>query len=132
MLIFLVDGVLQTPKIARQCSIKNWICHCLCYCPLVWCSKLQTGIALLTVEAEYIAMSHALREAMPVQKLVKENNCIFDIPNPITDICITCHEDNLSAIAMAESLKFTPWTKHIAINYHHFLKQSANIFQQIR
>jgi hypothetical protein len=38
------------------------------------------------------------------------------MPNPIKDFCITCHEDNLLVIAMAESLKFTPWTKHIAIN----------------
>ena len=32
---------------------------------------------------------------------------IFSMPNPMTDFCITVHEDNLSAIAMAESLKFT-------------------------
>ncbi len=35
-------------------------------CPLVWCSKLQTEIALSTAEAEYIAMSHALCETIPV------------------------------------------------------------------
>jgi hypothetical protein len=94
----------------------------ICYanCPLVWCSKLQTEIALSTAEAEYIAMSHALRETITVQNLAKEINCNFDMPNPITDFCITCHEDNLLAIAMAECLKFTPWTKHIAIKYHHF------------
>ncbi len=88
---------------------------------MIWCSKLQTEIALSTVEAEYIAMSHALRETIPVQNLIKEIHCIFDLlPNPMTDFHITLHEDNLSAIAMAESLKFTPWTKHIAIKYHHF------------
>ncbi len=38
----------------------------------------------------------------------------------MTDFCITLHEDNLSAIAMAESLKITPRTKHIAIKYDHF------------
>jgi hypothetical protein len=38
----------------------------------------------------------------------------------MTDFCITIHEDNLLAIAMAESLKFTPWIKHIVIKYHHF------------
>ncbi len=47
----------------------------------------------------------------------------------MTNFCITLPEDNLSAIAMAESLKFTPRTKHIAIKYHHFRSQvhtSAN------
>jgi hypothetical protein len=104
----------------------------ICYanCPLVWCSKLQTEIALSTAEAEYIAMSHALRDTIPIQNLVKEINCIFGMPNPITDFCITCHEDNLSAIAMAESLKFTPRTKHIAIKYHHFRNRVQTSFNK--
>jgi hypothetical protein len=102
----------------------------ICYanCPLVWCSKLQIEIALLTAIAEYIAMSHALCETILVQNLVKEINCIFDMPNPITDFCITYHEENLSAIAMAESLKFTPQTKHIAIKYHHFQSRVQRYF----
>jgi hypothetical protein len=94
----------------------------ICYakCSLVWCSKLQMGITLSTTGTEYIAMSHALHETILVQNLVKEINCIFDISYPITDFCITCHENNLLVIAMAESLKFTPWTKHIAIKNHYF------------
>jgi hypothetical protein len=106
----------------------------ICYanCPLVWCSKLQTEIALSTAKAEYIAMSHALCETIPVQNLVKEINCIFDMPNPITDFCITCHENNLAAIAMAKSLKFTPQTKHIAIKYHHFQSRVQTSFNKLR
>jgi hypothetical protein len=38
----------------------------------------------------------------------------------MTDFRITLYEDNLLAIAMAEYLKYTPRTKHIAIKYHHF------------
>ena len=75
-------------------------------------------------------MSHALRKTIPVQNLIKEINCIFDLPNPMTDFCIRLHEDNLSAIAMAESLKFTPWTKHIAIKYHHFRSQVHTSFNK--
>jgi hypothetical protein len=94
----------------------------ICYanCPIVWCSKLQTGIVLSTAEAEYIAISHALHETIPIQNLIKEISCIFHISTPMTDFCITLYKDNLSAIAMAEFLKFTPRTKHIAIKYHHF------------
>ena len=94
----------------------------ICYanCPVIWCSKLQTEIALSTAEAEYIALSHALREAIPIQNLTKEIDCIFPLNIPSPDFCLTVHEDNLSTIAMAESLKFTPRTKHIAIKYHHF------------
>ena len=89
-------------------------------CPVIWISKLQTEIALFTVEAECVAMSQALREALPVQRLAKEINCIVTIFMPTKNFCLTVHEDNLSSISMSESLKFTPHTKHIAIKYHHF------------
>ena len=94
----------------------------ICYanCPIIWCSKLQTEIALSTAEAKYIALSHALREAIPIQNLSKEINCVFPLFIPTPDFCLTVHEDNMSAITMAESIKFTPRTKHIAIKYHHF------------
>ena len=65
-------------------------------------------------------MSQALREAIPLQNLCKEINCIFPLFLPTTEFCLTVHEDNISTIAMAESLKFTPRTKHIALKYHHF------------
>jgi hypothetical protein len=61
-----------------------------------------------------------LRETFPIQNLIKEISCIFHMPNAMTDFCIMLHKDNLLAIAIVESLKFTPWTKHIAIKYHHF------------
>jgi hypothetical protein len=84
----------------------------ICYanCPVIWCSKLQTEIALSTAEAEYIAMSHALHETILIQNHIKKISCIFNMPNPMTDFCIKLHKDNLLAIAMAESLKFTPRT----------------------
>ena len=84
--------------------------YVICYanCPIVWCSKLQTEIALSTAEAEYIAMSQALRAAMPLQSLTKEINCIFPLCNPDAEFCLTVHEDNQSTIAMANSSKFTP------------------------
>jgi len=40
--------------------------------PLFWCSKLQTHIALSTVEAEYLALSHSAREIIPTQELLRE------------------------------------------------------------
>ena len=42
--------------------------HVIMYagCPLVWASKLQTEIALSTTESEYISLSTALREIIPL------------------------------------------------------------------
>ena len=40
-------------------------------CPTVWSSKSQSETALSTMEAEYIALSSALRELIPLQRLLK-------------------------------------------------------------
>ena len=44
-------------------------------CPLFWQSKLQAEISLSTAEVEYIAMSQALRETIPLNSMMKEINC---------------------------------------------------------
>jgi hypothetical protein len=41
-------------------------------CPIIWASTLQSEIALSTTEAEYLAMSTALRQTIPLMRLVKE------------------------------------------------------------
>ena len=43
-------------------------------CPLLWASKMQTEIALSSTEAEYIALSQALREVIPITELTKQGN----------------------------------------------------------
>jgi hypothetical protein len=35
-------------------------------CPMHWSSKMQTEIALSTTEAEYVALSQAMREVLPI------------------------------------------------------------------
>ena len=44
-------------------------------CPLLWVSKLQTEIALSTMEAEYIALSQSMRDLLPIKRLVE---CVAD------------------------------------------------------
>jgi hypothetical protein len=41
-------------------------------CPLIWVSKLQTEVALLTTEAEYIALSQAIIALIPLLGLLQE------------------------------------------------------------
>jgi hypothetical protein len=55
--------------------------YVICYagCPVFWQSKLQKDIALSTAEAEYIALSQALRETIPMTNLMREMNVIFPI-----------------------------------------------------
>ena len=43
-------------------------------CPIFWRSSLQTEIALRTAEAEYIALSSALRQVLPLMTMTEEIN----------------------------------------------------------
>ena len=40
-------------------------------CPILWASKLQTEVALSTMEAEYIALSQAMHEILPACGLIQ-------------------------------------------------------------
>ncbi len=90
--------------------------------PIYWQSKLQTEIALSTAEAEYLALSQALMERLPMTNLMKEINLIFSVHLPLPKFVIKVWEDSQSCIAMANNPKFSPQSKHIAIKYHHFCK----------
>jgi len=89
-------------------------------CPVLWSSRLQSEIALSTAEAEYIALSTAMRDVIPFMSLLKELSCVFPLYLPKPKIVCKVYEDNQSCIAIAESQRFSPRTKHIAIKYHHF------------
>jgi hypothetical protein len=98
--------------------------YVICYagCPMFWQSKLQTKIALSTAEEKYIALLRALRETLPMTKLMREMNVIFPLYLPKPKLILKVREDNQSCIAITNNPKFTPPTKHIAIKYHHFQK----------
>ena len=95
-------------------------------CPITWCSKLQTEIALSTTESEYIALSQAMRETIPFMNLMVEVGSIFPLHNPTPKFHCKVFEDNRSCIKVAESPRHTPRTKHIAIKYHHFRSYVAD------
>jgi hypothetical protein len=52
---------------ARDPSIVFYAGFLVC-----WASKLQSQVTLLTTEAEYIAMSQALRDIIPIMGLLQE------------------------------------------------------------
>ena len=90
-------------------------------CPIIWKSQLQTEICLSSAEAEYVAMSQALRQALPLIHLLKEFNCVLpEVECSPPSFKCKVYEDNTACISIAESEKFTPRTKHIALKYHWF------------
>jgi hypothetical protein len=43
---------------------------CVAGCPVIWSSKLQSEISTSTMHAEYVALSSAMHELLPFQRLV--------------------------------------------------------------
>ena len=91
-------------------------------CPISWASRMQTEVALSTTESEYISLSSALRETIPMMNLVQEFKDKIDIGAVVTIPTIRCtlFEDNSGAFELASTPKMRPRTKHINIKYHHF------------
>lgn len=78
---------------------------------VTWNAKKQTLVALSTTEAEYIALSHAGREAIWIRSLLRE---VGFAPTNATDI----HCDNLGAIALTSNSTFHARSKHFDIKLH--------------
>ena len=89
---------------------------------MIWSSKIQTEIALSTVEAEYIALSQGLREVICLMQMVEEakKRKIPIMTNPQTTVYCNAFEDNTGALELSKVPKMRPRTKHINIKYHHF------------
>ena len=89
--------------------------------PIHWSSKLQTEIALSTLEAEYIALSTAMREMLPLRRLFAEIGIRMKLRLESRGLLhSTIFEDNNGCLALATAPKLTPRTKHIAVKYHFF------------
>ena len=76
-----------------------------------WLSKKQPVIALSTSEAEYIALSYAVQEAIWLKLLLASFGVIVDKP-------IIIKEDNQGAIAIAKDPVKHTRAKHIDIRFH--------------
>ena len=96
-------------------------------CPLVWASKLAGPICLSTTEAEYVALSAALRQVIPVMELLEEMKLQGIISEGKTpQVFCKAFEDNSGALEMARMPRMRPRTKHINVAYHHFRSYVAN------
>eukprot|EP00804_Cyclotella_cryptica_P016390 CCRYP_004646-RB/>CCRYP_004646-RB protein AED:0.25 eAED:0.25 QI:0/-1/0/1/-1/0/1/0/202 len=103
-------------------SSSGWVIF-YAACPVIWASKLQSQVALSTTKAEYIAMSMALRDVIPLMELIKEmREHKFDIVNTQPYMYCKVFEDNSGALELARLPRLHPRTKHINVCYHHFLE----------
>eukprot|EP00253_Pinus_taeda_P036355 PITA_36355 len=75
-----------------------------------WMSKKQSVVALSTTEAEYMAATHASKEAVWLRRLCSGMGLVQGA------IRIDC--DSQSAILLAKNLAYHSKTKHIDVQYH--------------
>ncbi|KAH9735931.1 hypothetical protein KPL71_017911 [Citrus sinensis] len=75
-----------------------------------WVSKLQTVVALSTIEAEYMAATQACKEAIWIQRLLEE------LGHKQEKISVFC--DSQSVLHIARNQAFHSRTNHIGVQYH--------------
>ena len=74
-------------------------------------SKKQATVALSSMEAEYMAVTHVIQEGLWLKSLFAK----LSIPSSTP---INIFLDNTGAIALSAAAKFYQHTKHIDIRYH--------------
>jgi hypothetical protein len=84
------------------CSQTGYII-CLSNCPVLWKSKLQTEIALSTMEAEYVALSTSCRDLFPLIDITNELCTALQFKMKAeTHMHIKIHEDNVGALMLSK------------------------------
>ena len=76
-----------------------------------WSSKRQEIISLSTTKSEYVAATHAAKEALWLRSFIGE---LF---TPLAEP-ITLFSDNQSAIALTKDHQYHARTKHIDVRFH--------------
>ena len=79
--------------------------------PVLWRSKAQRSVTLSSSEAEYVALSEAVKDIKFVFQLLMCLGIKVELP-------IIVQVDNVGAIFMSENVSTTGRTKHVDIRYH--------------
>src|SRR5258708_25612560 len=91
-------------------SVSGYV-FMFCGAVVSWSAKKQLTITLSSTEAEYMAMTHAGKEAVFLQHLYSDVGIPISVP-------IFLLIDNQSAIALAENPIFHARSKHIEVRHH--------------
>ena len=90
-------------------------------------------ISLSTIEANYTALSQAMRDVLPFMSLMKEISFMieleYDVPkvkSSIFENSVVVHEYNPGTIALTVAPQIRPCTMHIVSKYRHFQIFVAN------
>ena len=110
-----VDSNYAADKDKRR-SITGFV-FTMCGGAISWKSSLQSVVALSTTEAEYIALTEAVKEAIWLRGLVSELGLKQEV------VIVSC--DSSSAIQLSKNPKYHERTKHIDVRIH-FIRDEIN------
>ncbi|GKD03351.1 hypothetical protein Tco_1178325 [Tanacetum coccineum] len=79
-------------------------------CVVIWKETLQHVVALSTTEAEYMALTEAVKENIYLKGL------LIELGVNLRSVVVNC--DNQSAIYLSRNAMFHERTKHINVRYH--------------
>ena len=89
-------------------------------CPILWCSKLQTLVAISSTKSDYVALLQYLREVIYlVQFLHKFNDKGFTTYSTSPKIFCKDFEGNSGALDLSRTPNMRPCMKYANIVYHH-------------
>ena len=95
----------------------------ICYggIPIAYKSSLQQEIALSSTEAEITGLSYALREVIPIIRILEEMQANgYPINTSNASVHCKVFEDNSGAVEIARVHKFRPRTKFLNNKLFHF------------
>jgi hypothetical protein len=96
-------------------------------CTVISKSQLQSEICLSATKAEYVGISYALRDAIPIIETLREmQEYGYQVHPTMTKVHCRVFEDNSGALEMARLHKSRPRTKHINAKLHHFRSYVGN------
>jgi hypothetical protein len=95
-------------------------------CPLMWVSKLQTETSVSTMMAEYVALSTAMRDMLPLKAMVEAVAKAVTGDDTVDVVCKSdVWEDNNGALTVATMPKITPQSKFFNVKLHFFKEHVA-------
>jgi hypothetical protein len=131
-------------------SITGYVIK-LCDVPIMWVSKMQTQIALSTMEAEYIVISQYIRDLIPIREILKKScwkslmrSSSLNVPHTPKQFRRELHpnmksflnhkffEDNMACMKFAQMPKLSSHTTHLYVPLHWYRSKVINLEIVIR
>ena len=131
---FVIDTKHFCLRIQPVRKLKNWSLHVFCNSnwagdsetrisvtgfivylmnvPVCWRSKAQRGVTLSSSEAEYVAISEAVKEIKFIYYLLQGIGIEIELP-------IIVKTDNIGAMFMAQNASSGVRTRHVDTRYHY-------------